>query len=223
MWMTRAKSVFAGTVLSVGVALGCAGSAQAAVYTGSWDPAYGQPFPDLYWTANAVFDVPGSCLGQADGTYTLSDPSCSGFSITSATLTFYQNDGGSPGTFLESFNLNTSADIQGIQIAGGALVGVNTNYFTPVVPTIDSAIDGNGDYSFSLLLFGGNLAQLAYINPITNTVGCLSSIPGQPEQNCGFSETNAVGVFAPIPEPGTYALMLAGLGAIGFVARRRAR
>ena len=28
-------------------------------------------------------------------------------------------------------------------------------------------------------------------------------------------------VFAPVPEPSSYALILAGMGAIGFVARRR--
>ncbi|MDP2706329.1 MAG: PEPxxWA-CTERM sorting domain-containing protein [Burkholderiales bacterium] len=28
-------------------------------------------------------------------------------------------------------------------------------------------------------------------------------------------------MFAPIPEPQTYAMMLAGLGLMGFVARRR--
>lgn len=36
-----------------------------------------------------------------------------------------------------------------------------------------------------------------------------------------FFVANAPGVTAPIPEPETYALMMAGLGAMGFVARRR--
>ena len=42
----------------------------------------------------------------------------------------------------------------------------------------------------------------------------------------GFEETQASGQFvwasnAPVPEPETYALMLAGLGVLGFVARRK--
>jgi hypothetical protein len=36
-------------------------------------------------------------------------------------------------------------------------------------------------------------------------------------------ELSAVGNLAPVPEPETYALMMAGLGVVGFVARRRKR
>lgn len=36
-------------------------------------------------------------------------------------------------------------------------------------------------------------------------------------------EMSAVGNLAPVPEPETYALMMAGLGVVGFVARRRKR
>ncbi|MEP7100330.1 MAG: PEP-CTERM sorting domain-containing protein [Burkholderiales bacterium] len=46
----------------------------------------------------------------------------------------------------------------------------------------------------------------------------FSGIGGNPE----FSIDN-VATTAPVPEPETYALMLAGLGALGFVARRRQR
>jgi hypothetical protein len=35
--------------------------------------------------------------------------------------------------------------------------------------------------------------------------------------------TQDLAVFAPIPEPGTYAMLLAGLGLMGFVARRRVK
>ena len=56
-----AKSIRAasfGAAVTVLGALSCAGSAEAAVYQGSWDPGYGGIFPDLGWSASALFDVP---------------------------------------------------------------------------------------------------------------------------------------------------------------------
>ena len=59
--------------------------------------------------------------------------------------------------------------------------------------------------------------MLSNLNSVTaNTAQILSvwkETPGSPTQD--------LAVFAPVPEPDTYAMMLAGLGLIGFIARRR--
>ena len=225
MRVSLSKSVVAGAVLSVAAVLG-AGSAEAAIYRGSWDPLYGGIFSDLGWKATATFDVPGSCLAQPDGSYAASG-SCAGFSVLSAEVDFYNytvNPNPDTSPVLESFILNPNVIINGIDITGGQLAGVDTGFFDSFIPTGASAsIAGNGLYSFSLILFGGNKAQLIYANPTTTSPTCANPFTPVGGALCGVSATAATGVFAPIPEPGTYALMLAGLGVIGFVARRRAR
>lgn len=55
--------------------------------------------------------------------------------------------------------------------------------------------------------------------------GYYSTIPGQgwqlPFNGNGFLSLQYTALTAPVPEPETYALMLAGLGLIGFAARRK--
>ena len=219
MWMTRARSALSAVVFGAAATLGS--PAQAALYTGNWDPAYGSIFPSLGWSSSALFDVPDPCLALGNGNNIPISGVCAGFDVLSAQVDFY--DIASPGTILESFSLDPDVIVTGINLAGGQLSGIDTGFFDFVVTTTPTAlaIAGNGNYSFSLILFGGNLAQLIYANPIATSPGCaFLPVSGA---SCGISDNAATGVFAPIPEPETYALMLAGLGAIGFAARRRPR
>jgi len=218
VWMTRARSVLSAVLLGAAATLG-AGPAQAAIYTGNWDPAYGSIFPNLGWSASAVFDVPNACLALGNAANVPISGSCAGFNVLSAQVDFYNI--ANPSTILESFSLDTDVIVNGINIAGGQLSGIDTGFFDYFVPTL--SIAGSGQYSFSLILFGGNLAQLIYADPLATSPGCaFLPVPGA---SCGISQTAAIGEFstAPIPEPETYALLLAGLGAVGFAARRRRR
>ena len=216
MSIHRAKSVLSALLLGAAAMLAGTGSAQAAIYTGKWDPAYGGIFPDLGWSATAKFDVPSSCLALSGNNLPISG-ACAGFDVLSAQVSFYNV--ADPSTILESFTLDPNVIVNGVNIAGGKLTGVYTGYFDYFVPTL--AIAGGGQYSFSLGLYGGTLAQLVYADPKESSPLC-ASLPVGPE-HCGYSANPAVGTFTTaVPEPETYVLMLAGLAAVGLARRAAA-
>jgi len=91
----------------------------------------------------------------------------------------------------------------------------------PITLVVGLLASANGDAIAStdgLEMFPGSLAFTNAMAPITLTVlGFTGEGPGTPSY-AGRLTFNTV---AAIPEPETYALMLAGLAGVGYVARRR--
>jgi hypothetical protein len=123
------------------------------------------------------------------------EPSGNGINLQDLTLKFYS----SSGTFLGA--------IDGQQNFASTLTGNGSAGFSFV---IDQAQQSQVN---QWLATGGSGTKLALEATLAD-----ASFAGGPES---FVIYNLGGTVAPIPEPQTYALMLAGLGVIGFMARRR--
>jgi hypothetical protein len=94
--------------------------------------------------------------------------------------------------------------------------------------------DNNDDYGIRYLDNGGTWHDLAMISPDRSWGMTQGHASFAPVNALAFSITNANGdgfasvsefqaIGAPVPEPQTYALLLAGLGTLGFLARRRSQ
>ena len=103
-------------------------------------------------------------------------------------------------------------------------------------PSFDSFPTGvtSGTYDFTYDMTQASSYNAAYITANGGTVSTAMNalIAGLDAQKAYFNihtgsfpggEIRGFLVAAPVPEPETYALMLAGMGLIGAVARRKAR
>jgi hypothetical protein len=127
---------------------------------------------------------------------------------------YNQNFIGSPAASLNLYYLDAASDALYVNtnaFAGGALTLVGNLTLGGNPFGIDSsagfdiASNGQAFISWQENLYGINLGS-----------GALSVL-GQ----IGTGDGRVIGLTSPIPEPETYALMLAGLGLVGFMAKRR--
>ncbi len=83
-----------------------------------------------------------------------------------------------------------------------------------------ASLNGNALTLFSV---AGGYLEGFLSGPMPTTGPLTLEVKGSSNASHGFyaSYAGTVNVVGMVPEPGTYAMLLAGLGAVGFIARRR--
>lgn len=231
-------------IAAVIAAVATLGTANAAKWTGTWDPPYGPPFTDVGWRGQATFEFEGGCLA----TFT---NNCSGIArVLEATVEFYDTrvgtDTSSPA--LARLNWMTPNPVESATFAGASLTAVVAGFLDGPdggarVSFTDAGLaspvdDLLADYGF-FLEFLGDRARLAHVRltekPAPKSPNCANQQSDPNEAMCGYSDPDpnakagtfmqfaAVGGPTPVPEPSTYALMAASIAAAGLAMRRRRR
>lgn len=107
-------------------------------------------------------------------------------------------------------NANTDFNVTATDKSGGTNTVTNWT-------TLGNWVNGQND--ILVLSTGGNLMQSI---TITSNSG-ITAIGSCTMATCGIDQLKQIQIsgLAPVPEPETYAMLLAGLGLVGFAARRR--
>lgn len=203
-----------------------AGTASAAVYTGSWDPAYGPAFPNLGWRGEARFFVPDACIARGPGIYRATVPgpgwsACEDSRVLGAMVELYNL--ADPVTTLHTLLFPGSRfdppDLVAIGL-DGEFAGLRTDFALPPVLVTDAALLGTGTFAFSVRF---NKDDVLPIGTTRLNHRCVADCGVSPPDGTSASDPNLS--LQRVPTPGTLALVLtagvAGIGVSGRLRRRR--
>lgn len=170
--------------------------------------------------AGALFTGTAAAEVCTDTTFTIASIDCAGSFVgningSASEITFLNME------FSNTFTYGGKSDDAGNgPFTNDPDVSTNGTLFfdSPIVGDFVIGLKAAGNYSYYLF------STLVPISSLTfdSTAGVAVNGRGIP-QDLSHANLYITTAVPPVPEPETYALMLAGLGALGFVARRRRR
>lgn len=118
-----------------------------------------------------------------------------------------------------SFTLTETSNVSGSVLAATGITYAGGTLPLQSVTFSFAGLSGQTDLDASATGFSyASLAAGTYQILVSGQLSGTSVMPGSAIVGAEFTTSLAV---SPAPEPATYAMMLAGVGALGFVARRR--
>jgi hypothetical protein len=188
--------------------------------------------PSVAQASVVVSNVSISVPNNIDGVYVnviTGMTGSSGVAVSGWDINFYNNNAGltfygtaSPYGVLATGTPGTTAVAR--DLAAGTVIGPGGqfNQFQTVGTNFQDS--GNHVLGFSFLNEGTGITNYGYAR-LTTTAGVSPGFPATITQlvyeNSGASLTVAAAGAGAVPEPASWAMMILGIGAIGFVARRR--